>query len=76
MTKTVISINAKCSDLFSATLTEDNQFIGEYDGYVPAFMPGDHDGDYVQLDIDAATGRILNWRKPSKAALKIFKQTP
>jgi len=28
---------------------------------VPGFMPGDHYGDYVMLEIDLATGRIVDW---------------
>ena len=70
----VISINAKCSDLFSASLTKDGHHVGEYDGYVPDFMPGQHYGDYVELQIDVDTGKILNWKKPSQAELnKVFK---
>ena len=38
----------------------------EYDGYVPDFFPGKHYGDYVQLEIDADTGKILNWKAPTK----------
>jgi hypothetical protein len=68
-----ISITAKCSDMFSAILrgTDENDkpVAKEYDGYVPDFMPGEHYGDYVELDIDLATGQILNWRKPTKAQL-------
>lgn len=71
----VISINAKCSDLFSATLTNGGKVVGEYDGYVPDFMPGEHYGDYVELEIDVATGRILNWKVPHKGVLeKVFKE--
>jgi hypothetical protein len=34
----------------------------EYEGYVPAWMPGDTNaGDCVDLVIDLETGRILNW---------------
>lgn len=58
----VISICAKCSDMFSAT-TNDGR---SYDGYVPNFFPGDHFGDYVELEIDAETGKILNWNPPTK----------
>ena len=65
----VVKISAKCSDLFSATLVTDGEVQGEYDGYVPDWMPGDHYGDYVTLNIDVATGRILNWRVPTKAQL-------
>jgi hypothetical protein len=65
-----IRISAKCSDLFWASLSDDKgKQIATYDGYVPAWMPGDHDGDYVSLDIDSDTGVILNWKKPSKATL-------
>jgi hypothetical protein len=68
---TTISICAKCSDMFSATLVnEDGTLAGDYDGYVPDFMPGDHYGDYVQLEIDLATGHILNWKKPTQEQLK------
>ena len=65
-----IKISAKCSDLFSATLMDNvGQIKGEYDGYVPDFFPGEHYGDYVELDIDVATGRILNWKKPTEKQL-------
>jgi hypothetical protein len=68
-----ISISAKCSDLFNATLTVDGKQIGDYDGYVPEFMPGEHYGDYVRLVIDIDTGKILNWKKPTKKQLEVFK---
>lgn len=64
-----ISISAKCSDLFSANLDDGRS----YEGYVPSFFPGEHYGDYVELDIDLATGQILNWKAPSAADLKAFK---
>ena len=67
--KTVISINAKCSDCFSATLYRDEKFVGKYQGSVPQFFPGNHYGDYVELKIDAETGQILNWKKPTEAQL-------
>ena len=58
-------INAKCSDLFSASLDDGRV----YDGYVPSWMPGEHFGDYVELEIDIKTGQILNWKKPSDKEL-------
>jgi hypothetical protein len=71
---TSIRISAKCSDLFNATLhDEKGREIGEYSGYVPDLMPGQHYGDYVDLHIDLATGRILNWKIPSLAKLAIFR---
>lgn len=71
----IISINAKCSDLFSASLTDNGVRVGEYDGYVPKFFPGEHYGDYVELKIDIDTGKIINWKKPTKQQLEdTFKQ--
>jgi len=67
-----LRISAKCSDLFSATLRKNGKTVGTYNGYVPDFMPGEHYGDYVDLDIDADTGLIVNWKKPTDAQLKIF----
>lgn len=68
----ILSINAKCSDLFAATLRNaEGKQVGEpYDGYVPSWMPGEHYGDYVELKIDTDTGKILNWKKPTKAQLE------
>jgi len=62
----VISILAKCSDMFSMSVRDaNNQHIASYDGYVPSFMPNDGGyGNYVEMDIDIETGRILNWRNP------------
>ena len=65
-----LSITAKCSDLCSV-VAEDGEggtiFAG--DGYVPDFMPGEHYGDYVMLEIDVATGKILNWTPPASDAV-------
>ena len=65
-----ISISAKCSDLFSACLLDDEgKVVKEYEGYVPDFFPEEHYGDYVQLDIDIKTGTITNWKVPTKKQL-------
>jgi hypothetical protein len=73
----MIKITAKCSDMFSATLINaKGNTVGSYDGYVPKWMPGEHYGDYVELNIDAATGKILNWTPPTQAQLdETFKKT-
>lgn len=74
--KTVLSVVAKCSDMFNATLIDgDGKVLKEHDGYVPSFMPGEHYGDYVEIDIDIATGQILNWKKPSQTAINKFIKT-
>jgi hypothetical protein len=64
-TPKTVRICAKCSDLCSTEILDTNgKLIAERDGYVPEWMPGEHYGDYVELDIDIKTGKILNW-KPS-----------
>jgi hypothetical protein len=66
-----ISISAKCSDLCIAQLKDgEGKVVAEHDGYVPALMLDEHDGDYVMLDIDLETGTILNWVRPSKAIIE------
>ena len=68
--KTVLSISAKCSDLYSHTIyRKDGTIQASYDGYVPSFFPEEHFGDYLMLDIDPYTGKILNWN-PWKRASK------
>ena len=67
-----IHISAKCSDMFDASLREDGNTVGTYSGYVPNWFPNpkaEHYGDYVILEIDIATGKILNWKKPTQEQL-------
>lgn len=66
----VIEISAKCSDLFSMGIVDKAGNTNWcYDGYVPGFFPDQHFGDYVMLRIDVATGKIINWIKPSQEIL-------
>lgn len=61
--------------MFSANLIGSNGLClgNDYNGYVPNFMPGEHDGDYVHLEIDVETGKILNWVPPTNKQLnKVF----
>lgn len=61
--------------MFGAFLYDDNKLVGEYDGYVPKFFPGQHFGDYVNLEIDIETGKIVNWKKPTQGQLdEVFKK--
>lgn len=67
----VMRVCLKVRDQFNATFhtnESSNTALFEYEGYVPGFMPGDHFGDYVELDIDLDTGRILNWYDKDKIA--------
>ena len=66
-------LDLKVSDMFVASFRDENdKWICDYDGYVPDFMPGDHYGDYVILEIDMDTGQILNWNKPDPDKLEKF----
>lgn len=71
-----LRICAKTSDNCHITfLNEKNESVGKRDCYVPSYFPEEHCGDYVELDIDVATGQILNWKKPTQAELKASIQT-
>lgn len=62
-----LKIYMKVSDRFSASLVDQDgaEIHDQEDGYVPGFMPGEHYGDYVILDIELDTGKILNWKPPT-----------
>lgn len=62
----ILKIHLKVSDSFSAALVSDKgeQIHFQEEGYVPDFMPGNHYGDYVMLDVDIDTGQIVNWVQP------------
>lgn len=72
-------VKAKCNDAFYAKLADQHGIeLGEMDwDYVPRWFPNpdvSHGGDYIEINIDVRTGRILNWVKPSLAELrKTFK---
>ena len=70
----VVKVNAKTlkvylkvSDRFTAQLfSESGSLVHQQDdGYVPQFMPDEHYGDYVFLNIDIDTGQITNWKQPT-----------
>jgi len=68
---TTLEITAKCSDLCGVTAKGiGNGVIAEGDGYVPGFMPDEHYGDYVMLEIEVATGKILNWKVPTDSEIE------
>lgn len=65
-------IHVKCSDRFSYSLKDAQGDIvhDQDDGYVPDFMPGQHYGDYIILDVDLETGQVLNWKKPQASQIQ------
>lgn len=61
----IISIYAKCSDLFSMSIdnTETGEcIVDDYNGYVPNCAFGG--GDDIRMHINVETGQILNWKNP------------
>lgn len=69
-----LSLCLKVVDNFNSSLLVDGMKTSDYEGYVPDFFPGNHFGDYVELEIDVDTGQILNWNRPTKKQLsKIHK---
>ncbi len=57
-----IFISAKCASCFFMSVNdENNQYIASYDGNVPSFIPN-AGGDYIQMEINIESGRILNWK--------------
>ena len=64
---TEIRLHVKCTDYFTAHIhdKEGDELGGQDDGYVPSFFPGEHYGDYIILNIDLKSGKILNWVEPS-----------
>lgn len=67
-----IKIYCKVSDRFSYQIVDAQGDVlhDQDDGYVPNFMPGDHYGDYVILDIDIDTGVVQNWKKLTAADIE------
>lgn len=68
-----LKVNLKVRDEFYCSLvSESGKKLKDYEGYVPGFMPGEHYGDYVNLEIDIDTGQILNWKKPTAEEIESF----
>lgn len=67
-----LSIYCKVCDNFTASLLDQNgeTIHDQEDGYVPSFMPGDHYGDYLILEIDIDTGVVKNWKVPDAEDLQ------
>lgn len=56
-----IELHTKVCDQCSVWLLDGEKVVASrLDDYVPGFMPGNHYGDYVILDIDES-GVIANW---------------
>jgi hypothetical protein len=72
-----LKLHMKVRDTFEANLYDaEGAMLKSYEGYVPDFMPGQHYGDYLILDIDLDTGAITNWVIPSSAEIQRFINPP
>lgn len=69
-----LKMHLKVGDRFCASIHDQDgvELGGQEDGYVPGFMPGQHYGDYVILDIDLDSGHITNWKTPSAKDIEAF----
>ena len=68
-----LKIHLKVSDRFCCeVLDQDGRSLKDHEGYVPDFMPGEHYGDYVILDIDIDSGQITNWKVPTTEQMREF----
>jgi len=69
-----LRIYMKICDMFEGAIyDQDGKQIGkDYEGYVPGFMPGEHYGDYLILNIELDMGKILNWKVPDKEDISKF----
>lgn len=68
-----VEICCKVRDNFCCVLKDqDGNKVIDYDGYVPGFMPGEHYGDYIELNIDLETGQILNWKNNIEIKIQEF----
>lgn len=70
-----LKLHIKVCDRFEADLVDQQgDVLKEYEGYVPDFMPEQHDGDYLILDIDIDTGVITNWKPVTAQQIETFIQ--
>lgn len=72
VTAKTLKIHMKVRDEFCAELVDadGNRLCEQTDDYVPSFMPGEHYGDYLILDIDIETGKITNWNEADLSKLQ------
>lgn len=57
---TQVSISGKGSDMFNVTFINEDDTDVEGDGYAP-YIKGVCRGDYFNITIDNATGKIVGW---------------
>jgi hypothetical protein len=70
----ILRIHMKVRDTFTAQVIDADGAVigGQEDVYVPGFMPGQHYGDYLLLDINLETGMVENWKAPTAQQIQGF----
>ena len=74
-----LNVRAYCGDMFSYIICDQDskEIFAQEDGYVPDFMPGEHYGERIILDIDIDTGVIKNWVSPKQEEIEgLINQPP
>lgn len=69
-----LKVCGKCCDCCSASLhDQDGEQIGkDWDNYVPMGMGLGDDPDYIDIEIDLETGKIVGWQPPTQGAIEDF----
>ena len=68
-----IYITAKVGDLINGHVYDINDtVIISFGGVVPEFFPSNNYGEYLNLEIELETGKILNWIPPTKEQINEF----
>lgn len=67
-----IKVHAIVRDGASYTLCDQHgaEICDRDEVYVPGFFPETGGGDYLYLEIEIDTGRILNWKPPTKKQIE------
>jgi hypothetical protein len=62
-----VSIYGKVSDMCIITLLDEKRFlIEEHVGYVPPFPAIGGSGDYIEIEVENETGKIVDWKPIEK----------
>lgn len=71
----VLKINAKCGDMCSVTLLRQvgngHYREGPFEGYMPRDLKLGG-GDYISLEIDVSTGKIIGWDETAARAVEQY----
>jgi len=67
-----ITVGGKCSDMAWFNVTKDGVPVIDHHGYMPSIKSIGGD-DYIELDIDNETGKIIGWVPLTDASIEDLK---